>query len=193
MEELAHSENLKFSAEICLRVRIPPPAPASPSRPVPLIEERGDFFFLHSIRRLDDFPPAPNHDIQLFASHTSPPIQLRYAALFPISPPPVPFSRAAASEDSMQSIVPLFYSVWRDAMPLPPRAPFPMGGEARSRPRSTLPYPSNRLLVFLLASLSAGRLGVFAYPLYYTVGGANACFSRAYPFSPSIPPRYVIY
>lgn len=158
---MAQIANLKFVAEICMWVRIPPPVPASPSRPVPLIEERGDFF-LHSIRRLDDFPPAPNHDIQLFASHTSPPIQLRYAALFPISPPPVPFSRAAASEDSMQSIVPLFYSVWRDAMPLPPRAPFPMGGEARSLLLSPLHYPSNRLLVFLLASLSAGRLGASA-------------------------------
>lgn len=37
--------NLKFAAEICMRVRIPPPAPDSPSRLVPLIEERGDFFF----------------------------------------------------------------------------------------------------------------------------------------------------
>lgn len=49
-----------------------------------------------------------------------------------ISPPPVPFSRTAASEESMRSTVPLFYSVWRDAMPLPPRVLFPMGGEARS-------------------------------------------------------------
>lgn len=60
----------------------------------------------------------------------------------------------------MRSIVPLFYSVWRDAMPLPPRVPFPMGGEAQLTLLSPLPYPSNRLLALLLVSLSDGRLGV---------------------------------
>ena len=38
--------------------------------------------------------------------------------------------------------------------------PFPIGGEAQLPLLSPLPYPSNRLLAFLLASLSAGRLGV---------------------------------
>lgn len=38
--------------------------------------------------------------------------------------------------------------------------PFPIGGKVRLPPRSPLPYPSNRLLASLLASLSAERLGV---------------------------------
>lgn len=40
--------------------------------------------------------------------------------------------------------------------------PFPIGGKTRSRPapRFPLPYPSNRLLASLLASLSAELLGV---------------------------------
>ena len=111
-----------------------------------------------------------------------------------ISPPPVSFSRAAASDSSIRFAVSHPYSVWRDATSSPSSPfSFPIGGESQLPLLSPLSYPPNRLLAFLLASLSAGRLGVFAYPLYSTVGGANACFSRAYPFSPSIPPRYVIH
>lgn len=72
MEELAHSENLKFSAEICLRVRIPPPAPASPSRPVPLIEERGDFF----CTRFAGSMTSRRHQIMIFSSSLPIPLRL---------------------------------------------------------------------------------------------------------------------
>lgn len=170
-----------------MRVRIPPPAPDSPSRPVPLIEERGDF--LYPVRQLDDFPPMSNHDKRFFASHTVPPIQLRYAALFPISTPSVPFSRAAVSESPIRSTVPLPYSVWRDAMS-PPSSPRSLsdgrGGVGSSfSPRFF--YPSNRLLAFLLASLSAERLGTFPVRFPIRPSGRMRVF-RAYPFSPSILP-----
>lgn len=61
-------------------------------------------------------------------------------------------------------------------------------GEAPIPSRSPFPYPPNRLLAFLLASLSAGRLDASLSPFPYTAVGEDACFSRAYPFSLSIPP-----
>lgn len=101
-----------------------------------------------------------NHDKLFFVSHSVPPIQLRYAALLPISPPPVPFSRAAVSEDSIRSTVPHSYSVWRDAMP-PPSSSYFLSDWRGSLAHAPLPaslsvQSTSRLS--LLASLSAERL-----------------------------------
>lgn len=61
---------------------------------------------------------------------------------------------------------------------LSPRVPFTIGGEARPRSPSPPTYPPNRLLAFLLDSLSVERLGVSSYPLIYTDGGEGVFFAR---------------
>lgn len=196
MEELADSENLKFSAEICLRVRIPPPAPASPSRPVPLIEERGDF--LRSVRRFDGFTPAPNHNMRFSPFHAFLPIQsLNHDMRLPpspISPSSVPFFRAAASDSPIRSAVSYYYSAWRDAMPLPSFPRFLSDRRGGSAPLLyPLLYPSNRLLAFLLASLSARRLGVSPTIRFPIRAAGRIRVFRAYIFFTSISPGHVIH
>lgn len=137
-------------------VRIPPPVPASSSRPVPLIEERGDFFVLGC--RLDSFSPA-FHDMRFSPSHISPPI--------------VPFfpRRRIGESYSIRRAEPLFGLAGRDApvflsafpSRLAGRICLPLGSRSTLvllSLCSPLSYPSNRLLAFLLASLSAVRLGV---------------------------------
>lgn len=72
----------------------------------------------------------------------SSPIQSRYAApSSPISPPLVPLSRAAASEDSIRSAVLRPYSVWRDAMPPPSSSRSPSRWAGRLGPRSHPRFP----------------------------------------------------
>lgn len=109
-----------------------------------------------------------------------------------ISPPPVSFSRAAASDSSIRFAVSHPYSVWRDATSSPSSPfSFPIGGESQLPLLSPLSYPPNRLLAFLLASLSAGRLGVspticfpirsagrmriFRAHIFFHVDSASAC------------------
>ena len=128
---------------------------------------------MYSVRRLDDFPPAPNHDMRLFASHTSPPIQSLYTPPLSISPPSVPFfTRLRIGEPySIRRAAPLFGLAGRDAPVFLPAFPSRLAGRIclplGSRSTlvllslcSPLPYPSNRLLALLLVSLSARQLGV---------------------------------
>lgn len=127
---------------------------------------------MYSVRRLDGFSLTPNHEMRFSPFRAFPPIQSRYTQLS-ISPPSIPFSRAAASDSSIRFAVPRPYSAWRDATPpsFSPRSLHDWRGEFVSPlgSRSTLvllslcsplPYPSNRLLALLLVSLSARRLGV---------------------------------
>lgn len=164
---MAQIANLKFVAEICMWVRIPPPVPSSPSRPASLIEERVDFFFRTRFVGSTAFCRCP---IMIYGSPLPVPSRRlnrhMRLSLSHISPPPVSFSRTDTSENSIRFAAPHHYSAWLGAMsPPPPRAPFPMGGEARIPFLYPLSYPPNRLLAHLLASLSVGRLGVFRFPI----------------------------
>ena len=192
MEKLENPEDLKSSAEICLRVRIPPPVPASPSRPVSLIEKRGDFF-LYPVRRLDDFPPMSNHDKRFFASHTVPPIQLRCAALFPIYLPafrPVFPRRRIGGFYAIRRAAPLFGLAGRDAVAFLLAFPFRLAGRISSRfsprfpicpigfsPSSSPRFPPDGSASFLFAFLYDRRGGsvffvcIFVFPVDF----AAAC------------------
>lgn len=119
--------------------------------------------FSYSVRWLDGFPPTPNHEIcgSPISDHSrlfNCDMQLSYI----IFPPLVPFSLVDASDSSIRFAVSPPYSAWRDAMPPPsfPRSSFRLAGRRGHRSPSPLSYPPNRLLAFLLASLSAVRLGV---------------------------------
>lgn len=145
--------------------------------------------FSYPVRRLDDFPPAPNHDMRLFASHTSPPIQLRYAAFFPISPLPVPLSapthRIALFDSPFRAAIRLGLTRCRR---LPPRVSFPMGGVSQLTLLAPLRCPPNRLLASLLASLSAGRLGVSPIIRFPIRRAGRMRVFRTHIFFPSISP-----
>ena len=180
MEELSHSENLKFSAEICLRVRIPPPAPASPSRPVPLIEERGDF--LRSVRRFDGFTPAPNHNMRFSPFHAFLPIQsLNHDMRLP---PPHQSPRLPYRFSVPPHRIALFDPPCRTTIRLggtrcrcpPSRVSFPIGGEARPRsstrfsirpigfsPSSSPRFPPGGSASPLLSAFLYGRRGGYVF------------------------------
>ena len=190
---MAQIANLKFVAEICLRVRIPPPAPDSSSRPVPLIEERGDFFrtrFAGSItlRRCQGYAG-------LSCLYLSAYLITICGSPFHISLPPVLFSLADASDSPIRFAVSHPYSAWLDVIPSPssPRSLTDGRGRLGSVPLpASLSVQSASRLPPRLAFRSAARCLPY-YPLSYTSGGEDACFSRVCPFSPSIPLRYVIH
>ena len=129
------SEDLKSSAEICMRVRIPPPVPASPSRPVPFIEERGDFFS-YPVRRLDGFLPAPNHDMRfspsVFPCRLNCDIRLPSFSCLPASR--TVFSYRCLEESySILRAAPLFGLAGRDVAVFLPTLPSRWAGRCVSR------------------------------------------------------------
>ena len=108
---------------------------------------------------------------------------------------PYRFSRAAASENPIRFAVPRPYSAWRDATPpsFSPRSPHDWrGGSAPAPLPAPLSVQSASRLSPRLAFRSAARCLPY-YPLSYTAGGANVCFSRTYSFSSSISTRHVIH
>lgn len=133
--------------------------------------------FSYSVRQLDGFSLTPNHEMRFSSFRAFPPIQSRYTQLS-ISPPFVPFSRAAASEDSMRSIVPLPYSVWRDATS-PLASPRPLsdgrGGSAHAPLHASLSVQSASRLPPRLAFRRAARCLPY-YQLSYTAGGEGGVF-----------------
>lgn len=161
---------------------------------------------MYSVRRLDGFSLAPNHEMRFSPFRAFPPIQSRYTQLS-ISPPSVPFfpRRRIGEPYSIRRAAPLFGLAGRDAPVFLPAFPSRLAGRIclplGSRSTlvllslcSPLPYSSNRLLAFLLASRSVGRLGVsptISFPIRQA--GREAYFSHTYPFSTSIPPRHVIH
>lgn len=124
--------------------------------------------FNHGIRFSSFFMPPrlSNSDMRFSLSH--------------IFPPLVPFSRAAASDGSIRfsAPCPLFGLAGRDVTALSPRVPFPIGGGTLPL-ISPLHYPPNRLLVSLLATLSAGRLGVSLTIRFPIRAAGRMCIFRA--------------
>ena len=118
---------------------------------------------MRSIRRLDDFPSMPvicgsslpipfrlfNHDMRLPPPHQSPRLPYRFS---------VPPHRIALFDPPCRTTI--RFSGTRRPPPFSSRSLHDWRGDKRLPLFFPLPYPSNRLLAFLLASLSAGRLGV---------------------------------
>lgn len=182
--------NLKFAAEICLRVRIPPPAPASPSRPVPLIEERGDFFRT----RFAGSMASRRHQIMRCGSPLSAPSSLSNRDIPSYQSPRLPyrFSRAAASENPIRFAVPRPYSAWRDATP-PSFSPRSLHDWRQGSASAPLPAFLSVQSASRLPPRLAFRQTARCLRSFVQMSVDDTCFSRAYPFSPSISPRHVIH
>lgn len=190
---MAQIANLKFVAEICMWVRIPPPVPASPSRPVPLIEERGDFFRTRFVGSM----ASCRRQIMICGSLLSsclPDCPIAICGSLLSQSPRLPYRspyRCLGEFYSIRRTALLFGLAGSDFIALPSCISFPMGGE-------------NSTLAHLLAPLSAQSASRIPPRLAFRraarclrssvqMSGEYAYFSRVYPFLTSIPLLHVIH
>lgn len=146
---------------------------------------------MYSVHRLDGFPPAP-HDMRFspfhasrlncdmrFLPHQSPLLSYRFLA---------PSHRRTLCDSPCRAPIRLD---WTQCHRLHPRVPFPIGGE--SQLTLLAPLPLSVQSASRLPPRLAFRRAARCLRSFVQMSWEDACFSRTYPFSTSIPPRHVIH